>query len=169
MSIIHSYDPSLTYGRVKQPALPAVIPHWVHYDKRCLNFTAFFKQPVYENPDENYRVRVVNIVYFLEDDSMTVIEPRVKVINIHLDTLRRCVCGVEFCHSTRNASRIRQKVENGVCGIQREADFFIYSMYTLLVSVTCIRVRASHIRILNIHVPGRSILASSFLFVKLLT
>ena len=23
--------------------------------------------------------------------------------------------GVEFCHSTRNASRIRQKVENGVC------------------------------------------------------
>ncbi|XP_047536676.1 EF-hand domain-containing protein 1-like [Vanessa atalanta] len=73
-----NYDPSLTYGRVKQPALPAVIPHWVHYDKRCLNFTAFFKQTVYENPDENYRVRVVNIVYFLEDDTMTVMEPRVK-------------------------------------------------------------------------------------------
>ncbi|XP_028038206.1 EF-hand domain-containing protein 1-like [Bombyx mandarina] len=73
-----NYDPSLTYGRVKQPALPAVVPHWVHYDKRCLNFTAFFKQPVFENPDENYRVRVVNIVYFLEDDSMTVMEPRIK-------------------------------------------------------------------------------------------
>ncbi|KAL0850148.1 hypothetical protein ABMA28_012024 [Loxostege sticticalis] len=73
-----NYDPSLTYGRVKQPALPAVIPHWVHYDKRCLNFTAFFKQPVYDNPDENFRVRVVNIVYFLEDDSITVMEPRVK-------------------------------------------------------------------------------------------
>ncbi|KAM3966804.1 EF-hand domain-containing protein 1 [Aphomia sociella] len=73
-----NYDPSLTYGRVKQPALPAVMPHWVHYDKRCLNFTAFFKQPVYDNPDENYRVRVVNIVYFLEDDTLTVMEPRVK-------------------------------------------------------------------------------------------
>ncbi|XP_032516120.2 EF-hand domain-containing protein 1-like [Danaus plexippus] len=73
-----TYDPSLTYGRVKQAALPAVIPHWVHYDKRCLKFTAFFKQPVFENPDENYRVRVVNIVYFLEDDTITVIEPRVK-------------------------------------------------------------------------------------------
>ncbi|VVC94190.1 unnamed protein product, partial [Leptidea sinapis] len=57
----HSFDPSLTYGRVKQAAPPAVIPHWVHYDKRCLNFTAFFKQPVYENPDEHYRIRVVNI------------------------------------------------------------------------------------------------------------
>ncbi|XP_037300618.1 EF-hand domain-containing protein 1 [Manduca sexta] len=73
-----NYDPSLTYGRVKQPALPAVVPHWVHYDKRCLNFTAFFKQPVYDNPDESFRVRVVNIVYFLEDDTLTVMEPRVK-------------------------------------------------------------------------------------------
>ncbi|KOB79135.1 putative EF-hand domain-containing protein, partial [Operophtera brumata] len=45
---------------------------------RCLNFTAFFKQPVYDNPDENYRVRVVNLVYFLEDDSLTVMEPRVN-------------------------------------------------------------------------------------------
>ncbi|XP_061712328.1 EF-hand domain-containing protein 1-like [Cydia pomonella] len=73
-----NYDPSLTYGRVKQPALPAVVPHWVHYDKRCLNFTAFFKQPVYENPNEAFRVRVVNIVYFIEDDTITVMEPRVK-------------------------------------------------------------------------------------------
>ncbi|XP_047523227.1 EF-hand domain-containing protein 1-like [Pieris napi] len=73
-----NYDPSLTYGRVKQAALPAVVPHWVHYDKRCLNFTAFFKQPVYDNPDENYRVRVVNLVYFLEDDTLTVMEPRVR-------------------------------------------------------------------------------------------
>ncbi|XP_050673267.1 EF-hand domain-containing protein 1-like [Leptidea sinapis] len=73
-----NFDPSLTYGRVKQAAPPAVIPHWVHYDKRCLNFTAFFKQPVYENPDEHYRIRVVNIVYFLEDDTMTVSEPKVK-------------------------------------------------------------------------------------------
>lgn len=69
---------------MKQAALPAVIPHWVHYDKRCLKFTAFFKQPVFENPDENYRVRVVNIVYFLEDDTITVIEPRVKVIQYDL-------------------------------------------------------------------------------------
>lgn len=73
------YDPSLTYGRVKAAALPQVIPHWVHYDKRCLNFTAFFKQPVYDSPDEAFRVRIVNIIYFLEDDTMTVMEPRVRV------------------------------------------------------------------------------------------
>ncbi|XP_037964332.2 EF-hand domain-containing protein 1 isoform X1 [Plutella xylostella] len=72
-----NYDPSLTYGRVKQPALPQVIPRWVHYDQRCLNFTAFMKQPVFDSPDEAYRVRVVNIIYFLEDDTMTVMEPHV--------------------------------------------------------------------------------------------
>lgn len=74
-----SYDPSLTYGRVKQPALPAVIPHWAHYDKRCLKFTAFFKQPVFDSTDENYRVRIVNIIYFIEDDTLTVIEPKTRV------------------------------------------------------------------------------------------
>lgn len=73
------YDPSLTYGRVKAAAVAQVIPHWVHYDKRCLNFTAFFKQPVYDSPDEAFRVRVVNIIYFLEDDTMTVMEPQVRV------------------------------------------------------------------------------------------
>ncbi|XP_022820957.1 EF-hand domain-containing protein 1-like [Spodoptera litura] len=73
-----NFDPSLTYGRVKQPALPAVVPHWVHYDKRCLNFTAFFKQPVFDNPDESSRVRIVNMIYFLEDDTLTVMEPHVQ-------------------------------------------------------------------------------------------
>ena len=49
---------------------------------------------------------------------------------------------VEFCHSTRNASRIRQKVGNGVlhkfpsaypavCGIQRKADLFYFLNYVL--------------------------------------
>ncbi|KAJ9588706.1 hypothetical protein L9F63_017998 [Diploptera punctata] len=58
------YDPSLTYGRVKQYAVA-----------QCLTFRAFFKQSVYESPDEHYRVRQVNIIYFLEDDTITVMEP----------------------------------------------------------------------------------------------
>ncbi|GBP70241.1 EF-hand domain-containing protein 1 [Eumeta japonica] len=74
-----SYDPSMTYGRVRQPAAPAVVPHWVHYDKRCLRFKAFMRQSVFENPDESYRTRFFDIFYFLEDDTMLVIEPRVKV------------------------------------------------------------------------------------------
>ena len=36
--------------------------------------------------------------------------------------------GDEFCHSTRSASRNRQKMGN-VCGIQREADFFLIVIF----------------------------------------
>uniref|UniRef100_A0A1B6DLI7 DM10 domain-containing protein n=1 Tax=Clastoptera arizonana TaxID=38151 RepID=A0A1B6DLI7_9HEMI len=46
--------------------------------KKCLTFHAFFKQSVVESPNEHYRVRHVNILYFLEDDTITVMEPPVK-------------------------------------------------------------------------------------------
>ncbi|KAJ8980307.1 hypothetical protein NQ317_005228 [Molorchus minor] len=71
------YDPSLTYGRTRSKALPQYLPHYVLYDKKCLTFRAFFKQSVVESPNEFYRVRQVNIIYFLEDDSITVMEPKI--------------------------------------------------------------------------------------------
>lgn len=39
----------------------------------------FFRQHVPESRTEHYRVRYVNIFYYLEDDTITVIEPIVKV------------------------------------------------------------------------------------------
>ncbi|XP_076253920.1 EF-hand domain-containing protein 1-like [Rhynchophorus ferrugineus] len=72
------YDPSLTYGRCKTKPLPQFLPHYALYDQKCLTFKAFFKQSVVESPLEFYRVRPVNIIYFLEDDTITVIEPRVQ-------------------------------------------------------------------------------------------
>lgn len=73
------YDPSLTYGRTKSRALPQYLPHYALYDQKCLTFKAFFKQSVHESPNEHYRVRKVNIIYFLEDDTVTVMEPTVMV------------------------------------------------------------------------------------------
>lgn len=75
------FDPSLIYGRVRGVTLPQYIPHFAIYDQKCLTFKAFFKQTVVESPNEHYRIRHVNIIYFLENDTMTVIEPRVRVIN----------------------------------------------------------------------------------------
>ncbi|XP_030765357.1 EF-hand domain-containing protein 1-like [Sitophilus oryzae] len=72
------FDPSLTYGRCKTKPLPQFIPHYALYDQKCLTFKAFFKQSVVESRLEFYRVRPVNIIYFLEDDTITVIEPRVS-------------------------------------------------------------------------------------------
>lgn len=75
------FDPSLIYGRTKSPTLPQFTPHYVLYDQKCLTFKAYFKQSVIESPDEFFRVRYVNIIYFLEDDTITVIEPKVPVSN----------------------------------------------------------------------------------------
>lgn len=44
-----------------------------------LTFNAFFKQGIPESDKEYYRIRYVNIMYFMEDDSMTVIEPPILV------------------------------------------------------------------------------------------
>lgn len=73
------YDAVLTYGRVKQAPVEPFRPHFVRYDKVKLTFKAFFKQSVPESGLEHYRIRFVNIMYFMEDDTMTVIEPKVEV------------------------------------------------------------------------------------------
>ena len=43
-----------------------------------LKFDAYFKQTVHESPNEYYRIRPVIIYYYLEDDSISVIEPHVE-------------------------------------------------------------------------------------------
>nr|XP_033339579.1 EF-hand domain-containing protein 1-like [Megalopta genalis] len=71
------YDPSLTYGRVKGYAYRQVIPHYALFAQKCLSFKAFFRQGVFNSPDEHYRIRHVNILYFLDDNSISVMEPPV--------------------------------------------------------------------------------------------
>lgn len=41
-------------------------------------FNAYFKQTVHESAKEYYRVRDCKIYYYLEDDSMCVVEPRLE-------------------------------------------------------------------------------------------
>lgn len=43
-----------------------------------LHFKAYFQEPVVEDPNENYRVRQCIIYYYLDDDTMHIIENRVE-------------------------------------------------------------------------------------------
>ncbi|KFQ37188.1 EF-hand domain-containing protein 1, partial [Mesitornis unicolor] len=70
--------PTLTYGPAKQAAPPAFIPAHVAFDKKILKFDAYFQEDVPFSPEEHYRIHQVRIYYYLEDDSMTVIEPVVR-------------------------------------------------------------------------------------------
>ncbi|XP_058793683.1 EF-hand domain-containing protein 1-like [Phymastichus coffea] len=73
--------PELTYGRPRGYNLfehQRFQPHYALYARKCLSFDAYFKQSVHGSPLEYYRVRRVRIIYYLEDDTMMVSEPKVE-------------------------------------------------------------------------------------------
>ena len=77
------FDPALTYGRLKKQQVQPFRPHYVIYDKKTLKFMGYFRQHVPESRIEQYRIRYVNIYYYLEDDTMEVYEPFVKVTKFY--------------------------------------------------------------------------------------
>ncbi|XP_063695682.1 EF-hand domain-containing protein 1-like [Culicoides brevitarsis] len=71
------FDPVLTYGHVKKTEVAPFKPHFVLYDKKSLKFNAFFKQESNHTKNDHFRTRFANIFYFLEDDTIVVIEPEI--------------------------------------------------------------------------------------------
>ncbi|KAJ3072372.1 EF-hand domain-containing protein 1 [Podochytrium sp. JEL0797] len=74
-------DPAITYGdkQFHQSTLPTprFIPAHVAFDKVVLRFDGYFKQTVHEST-EQYHLRKIKIYYFVEDDSIAVVEPPVE-------------------------------------------------------------------------------------------
>lgn len=64
-------------------------PAWVVFDKQCLCFDAYFQESVVERPNEQYRVRNVRIYFYLEDDTIQVIEARSKNAGYNQGTIIR--------------------------------------------------------------------------------
>ncbi|KAJ1565316.1 EF-hand domain-containing member C2, partial [Cladochytrium tenue] len=65
------------------------LPTWVAFDRKVLRFYAYFQEAVHEMRDEQYRVRKVNIYFYLEDDTIHVSEPKVPDSGIPQGTLIR--------------------------------------------------------------------------------
>ncbi|XP_034832363.1 EF-hand domain-containing family member C2-like [Maniola hyperantus] len=76
--------PSL-YCRKQAPDLPT----WVMYDKNILRFQAFFQQTLLESRASNNILRKVVILFFLEDGTIKVIEPRTENSGLSQGTLIR--------------------------------------------------------------------------------
>ena len=58
--------------------IPKIPPKWLKYDRKVLLFKAYFKEPVHESPVENYRVRKVEIHYYLDDDTIYITEAKIE-------------------------------------------------------------------------------------------
>lgn len=57
---------------------PRVAPAWLKHDKQVLRFYGFFQEHVTERPDENSRYRQVNLMYYMEDGTLSMNEPRTE-------------------------------------------------------------------------------------------
>ena len=77
---LSNFKPELTYGQKTLDELTEsnFVPAHMAFDKKVLKFDGYFKEAVHESPNEYYRVRPVEIFYYLEDDSIAVIEPIVE-------------------------------------------------------------------------------------------
>lgn len=52
------------------------LPQWIENDRKVLRFEGYYQEHVTEQPNENYRVRKVLFLYYLEDSSFQISEPR---------------------------------------------------------------------------------------------
>ncbi|XP_053351747.1 EF-hand domain-containing family member C2 isoform X1 [Clarias gariepinus] len=53
-------------------------PSWVAFDKQVLCFDAYFQEAVTQSREETYRIRKCKIYFYLEDDTIQVVEPVLK-------------------------------------------------------------------------------------------
>ncbi|KFP78272.1 EF-hand domain-containing protein 1, partial [Acanthisitta chloris] len=70
--------PTLTCRPARKPSPSPFTPAYVTFDKKVLKFDAYFQENDPLFPRANYQIRQVGIYYYLEDDSMCVIEPVVQ-------------------------------------------------------------------------------------------
>ncbi|CEG43574.1 Uncharacterized conserved protein, contains DM10 domain [Plasmopara halstedii] len=53
-------------------------PNFIVFDKKVLRFEAYFLEAVHESNLENYRVRRCEVLYYLEDDTLQITEPKIE-------------------------------------------------------------------------------------------
>ncbi|NXI43529.1 EFHC2 protein, partial [Galbula dea] len=64
-------------------------PAWVAFDKQVLSFDAYFEEEVPDKHQELYRIRHCKIYFYLEDDTIQVVEPQVPNSGISQGTIVR--------------------------------------------------------------------------------
>jgi len=61
---------------LKEEEMELFQPAFVKMDRHVLRFYGYFKESVVESRLEQYRLRKLHIYYYLEDNSVSMLEPR---------------------------------------------------------------------------------------------
>ncbi|GFQ79786.1 EF-hand domain-containing protein 1 [Trichonephila clavata] len=67
----------LTYGPKRSAPKAVELPRYLALDKKVLRFSGFIREDVHDYSREEYRIRPVKVLYYLQDDTMEVIEPKI--------------------------------------------------------------------------------------------
>lgn len=72
-----SADAFSTFKKTSESTMSR-LPAWVAYDRKVLRFFGYFKEPVYSDARETFRVRKCVLYFYLEDDSVHIAEPKIE-------------------------------------------------------------------------------------------
>ena len=75
-----SWNEKVAAGQSRPKSAPAFRPRFCFLDKKVLRFYAYFEEHAgLDDRAPEKRIRHVQILYHLEDDSISILEPRVQV------------------------------------------------------------------------------------------
>ena len=78
--ILFSWNEKVAAGQSRPKSAPAFRPRFCFLDKKVLRFYAYFEEHAgLDDRAPEKRIRHVQILYHLEDDSISILEPRVQV------------------------------------------------------------------------------------------
>ena len=103
-----------------------IAPTWLTLDKQVLRFRCYFKEAVPDSAVERFRVRKCVLSYYLEDDSISIVEPR----ELNSGLMQGPI--VSRCSTELRPSDLRQGAEILINAIRyriTEADEFTRSYY----------------------------------------
>lgn len=75
----YRFDPILTYRTLKRPNAKPFLPDFVVNNNVILSFDGFFRRHSYEEQSSFDRICYVKILYFMEDDTITILGPSINV------------------------------------------------------------------------------------------
>lgn len=52
------------------------LPQWIENDRKVLRFNGYYQEHISEQPNENYRIHKTTFLYYLEDNTLQISEPR---------------------------------------------------------------------------------------------
>lgn len=81
--------PAPVAGSRPGTAATSRVPAWLAFDRQVLRYYAFFKEAVTESPSEEWHLRKCTIMYYLEDGTLQVSEPKVDNSGIPQGTFLR--------------------------------------------------------------------------------